>query len=215
MTTNPWLTIPLDDYEGHMDLPQVGQLAFLRQTLKTALQQRQPASLLYLGAASGNGLEAVDPEVTRRVMAVDINPDYLQAARNRYAASLPQLQTLAVDLQGDTSSLQGQYDLIFAGLLFEYLPPADLLEKVVTWLSPSGRLLVVLQEENPELAEVSPSPFTCLQHLGSIMQLVPEAEFAELAKKAGLRELQGEKKTLDSGKCFYIGQWGRAENIQN
>jgi len=209
LTSNPWLSIPLDAYEGHMDLPQVGQLAFLRQTLQVSLQRLQPSSFLYLGAASGNGLEAVDPEITRQVMAVDINPDYLQAAKNRYAANLPQLETLVVDLQEDISALSGEYDLIYAGLLFEYLPPAGLLNKVADWLTSDGQLLVVLQEENCQLPEVSPSPFTCLQSLGSIMQLVPVEEFSHWAEKAGLRELRGQKMTLDSGKCFYIGHWGR------
>ena len=36
-TSNPWLNIPLDDYEGHMSLPTVGQAQMIADQLDRAL----------------------------------------------------------------------------------------------------------------------------------------------------------------------------------
>jgi hypothetical protein len=35
---NPWLEIPLEDYEGHMALPSIGQAQFLANVLGTLVQ---------------------------------------------------------------------------------------------------------------------------------------------------------------------------------
>jgi hypothetical protein len=36
--SNPWLSIPLDDYEGHMSLPAVGQARMIAEQLDFALE---------------------------------------------------------------------------------------------------------------------------------------------------------------------------------
>ena len=40
--SNPWLSIPLSDYEGHMSAPGVGQLAALSLLFSRALKRAQP-----------------------------------------------------------------------------------------------------------------------------------------------------------------------------
>ncbi len=40
--SNPWLNIPLDDYEGHMSLPAVGQAQMLAEQLDRALARWAP-----------------------------------------------------------------------------------------------------------------------------------------------------------------------------
>jgi hypothetical protein len=42
---NPWLDIPLSDYEGHMALPGVAQAQLLAEILAGQLRSLQPASL--------------------------------------------------------------------------------------------------------------------------------------------------------------------------
>ena len=94
----PWRAIPLADYEGHMEAPQVGQAAMLRDILGEFVTRLRPASLALLGAAGGNGLECVEPGVVRRVVAVDINPDYLAACRELQQTEFGEERALAQEL---------------------------------------------------------------------------------------------------------------------
>jgi hypothetical protein len=44
VTGNPWLQIPLDDYESHMSLPAVGQAQMIADQLERAIARWAPAS---------------------------------------------------------------------------------------------------------------------------------------------------------------------------
>ena len=77
---NPWLAIPLEDYEGHMGPAGVAQLGALEELFECALRRTRPESVAVLGVAGGNGLDRILPHVTTRVCGVDINPRYLEAA---------------------------------------------------------------------------------------------------------------------------------------
>ena len=79
--SNPWNTIPLDDYEAHMNSPGVCQLAPLSDLFHNALAIRSPQSIAILGVAGGNGLEHVDSGLTKRVVGIDLNSLYLNAVR--------------------------------------------------------------------------------------------------------------------------------------
>ena len=69
---NPWLTIPLADYEAHMALPQVGQAQLLADLFAAELHARSPSSVAVLGCAGGNGFERAPS--TLRVVGVDVAP---------------------------------------------------------------------------------------------------------------------------------------------
>jgi hypothetical protein len=75
----------------------VGQLAALAELFGEVWRSRRPESVAILGVAGGNGLEHIHPSVTRRVCGVDINPEYLEAARRRFAG-LPGLELHCLDL---------------------------------------------------------------------------------------------------------------------
>jgi len=49
--SNPWLNIPLADYEGHMCSPEVQQLDALSELFGVALGRCLPASVAVLGIA--------------------------------------------------------------------------------------------------------------------------------------------------------------------
>jgi hypothetical protein len=51
METSPWLDIPLDDYEGHMSLPTVGQAAMIADLLGRAIMRWSPARIAVIGCA--------------------------------------------------------------------------------------------------------------------------------------------------------------------
>jgi hypothetical protein len=77
--SNPWLGIPLGDYEGHMGSAEVGQLPVLAELFKCALDHCRPKSVAVLGVAGGNGLEQIDCSITKRIVGVDINRQYIFA----------------------------------------------------------------------------------------------------------------------------------------
>jgi trans-aconitate methyltransferase len=125
---NPWLNIPASDYEGHMSSPNVGQLSFLAKTFKESLENHDCRTVALLGCATGNGLEYIKNEVSHRVTAVDINPEYLKILQQRYGDSIPGLEIVRDDLH-KCQLEEKAYTLIFAGLVFEYLDPQVLLRK--------------------------------------------------------------------------------------
>ena len=84
--SNPWLSIPLEDYERHMGSPGVQQLTALAELFKRALDDCLPQSVAVLGVAGGNGLEQIDCAATKRVVAVDINQRYLDEVERRFGA---------------------------------------------------------------------------------------------------------------------------------
>jgi hypothetical protein len=49
--SNPWLKIPLDDYEGHMSLPAVGQAQMIAEQLDRSLERWAPTSIAVIGCA--------------------------------------------------------------------------------------------------------------------------------------------------------------------
>src|SRR5438132_888691 len=72
------------DYEGHMGVWGVDQLGPLRTILADVYAQVRPARVAVLGCGTGNGLDVVDPALTRRVIGLDLNPEYLALAQERY-----------------------------------------------------------------------------------------------------------------------------------
>jgi hypothetical protein len=54
---NPWLSIPLEEYEGHMALPDLGQAKMLSNEFEELLRTYSPVSAALIGCAGGNGFE--------------------------------------------------------------------------------------------------------------------------------------------------------------
>jgi hypothetical protein len=104
--TNPWLQIPLSDYETHMALPNVRQAQLLADILGRALNQYAPRSLALLGCAGGNGLEQVVNRMVDRIVAVDINPAYIEHVRTRWSGRIAGLDLVVGDVQKDDLRLR-------------------------------------------------------------------------------------------------------------
>ncbi len=205
---NPWLNIPASDYERHMRLPEVNQLSFLGDVFKTSLGKYDNSSIAYLGCATGNGLEYISNKKTHKLTAIDINPKYLEILRERYQNIIPSLETIEANLN-DFQGSGYQYSLIFAGLLFEYLSPEPLLNKISTWLERTGFMVVVLQLEDTQTKKISITPYSSLKQLDAIMNLISIPDFKLMAMKNKLKEFEGKIVTLESGKKFYIGAYKR------
>ena len=115
--SNPWLDISEADYVGHMSSPTVGQRPVLSRLLGEALETVRPTVALVLGCETGNGLEHVNPEVTSRVVVVDINPRSCfvsaNAFRSRFELDVRPGDVIDIELEREA------YDLVHAGLIFD------------------------------------------------------------------------------------------------
>ena len=117
---HPWETVPLSDYENHMQLSQVQQLPLLNQIMKEQLTAYPIQSVVILGVAGGNGLEHLAPLHLQKVYGIDVNQEYLARCRERYSHFQKWLSLLCLDLSNFNASLP-KADLVIANLLVEYI----------------------------------------------------------------------------------------------
>ncbi len=204
---NPWLSIPAADYEGHMASHGVQQLQYLGAVFGELIAAHRPRDLAVLGCATGNGFERIPP-ATRTVIGLDINPDYLAIARARHARRLPGLRLVCADLSAYAPEPRS-LDLIFAGLLLEYVDPRVVIAKADVWLRDPGVLAVVLQLPAPGAGPVTATPYESLKALEPVMQLVDAGEVGRLAAARGFTEVDARVDTLPTGKEFHVGVFAR------
>lgn len=202
---DPWLNIPLSDYEGHMSLPEVGQLRVLSDLFAEALACCSPESLAILGVAGGNGLEHVDPRVTQRVVGIDINPGYLDTIRQRHGNRL-NLELHCLDLARHALQIE-PVRLVHAALIFEHAGTGRCLQNAMALVAPGGLLSVVLQLPSESQPGVAATPFRSIQTVR--FSLGDPGEFRAAVEGCGF-ELGGlTRRSLPGGKAFWMGFFGR------
>jgi SAM-dependent methyltransferase len=199
--SNPWLQVSPSDYEGHMR--GIGQLDALNQIFREVYREVRPSSLAVLGCTTGNGLEHVDPEVTKACTGVDIHPEYLRIARQRFPNPGYALDLVCADLTLIELPLS-HYQLVHAALLLEYVEPRDLLGRISRWLAPGGRCTIVLQLPAEGKAMITPSPYPSLGSLSGIMRLRDPQEVRRIAKDFGLEEVRSWEVPLPGAKRFQV-----------
>jgi Methyltransferase domain len=202
---SPWLEIPLDDYERHMALESVGQAPMLADRFAVLVLRLRPASIALFGCAGGNGLDRIEPGQVDRVVAVDINPRYIEAATERYAGRFEQLETICVDAQSPTLQFE-PVDLCYAGLLFEYVDLSLTMDTLERCCRTGGTLATVLQLPGESL--VSPSPYRSLDRLAPAMRLIAPAQLAGAAAAVGFAAETSEIIRVSSGKSFCLQTFG-------
>ena len=203
---NPWLKIPLADYEAHMALPQVGQAELLADVLAEAVRLHAPRSVAVLGCAGGNGFDRVPPGV--RLVGIDVNPSYVAAARARHSARAG-LELFVGDVTANELAFE-PVELAYAGLLFEYVEPAVVLRRLAAKLLPSGTLVAVLQLPSAAHPEITPSPYTSLAALAPSMRLVPPASLTRAASAEGYVAIGADVATASGGKRFAVQTYRRS-----
>jgi len=204
---NPWLEIDLDDYEGHMRAPGVEQLGVLSELFAYALATCRPKSIAVLGIAGGNGLGAVNPSVTARVVGIDINPAYLEATRRRFDTIL-NLELYRLDLANQQVELE-PVDLVHAGLVLEHAGTERCLDNALAMVARHGSLSVVLQLPSVLEREVGTSPFPAISKLASEFSLVnPDALITQLATRS-FEPVHQSTRPLPAGKAFWLGVFKR------
>lgn len=209
---NPWLEVPLADYEGHME--HAGQAQMLGRIFGQALRTLRPQSVAVLGAAGGNGFEHLVSGNVVRTVALDLNRGYLQQLERRFGNRLQGLEIVCGDLD-DPAVDFAPVDLVHAALVFEYVDVVRTLDRARAWLQPEGALWVVLQLPDKAVAKVSPSPFGNLTRLGTFMKLHGAENFRATAAAAGFIETADEVVALPGGKrffsaCYRVASFGRS-----
>ncbi|MEZ4651033.1 MAG: class I SAM-dependent methyltransferase [Candidatus Eisenbacteria bacterium] len=198
---NPWLDISLSDYEGHMLLPSVGQAEMLSQLLGSLVDDHDPDAVAVLGCAGGNGFHRIPED--RRIVGIDINPDFITAAAERYAALYPRLELHVLDIDAETLTIE-PVSLVFAGLLFEYVRPEVALRFAKSICRDGGVLAAVLQLPLEGGSVVSPSPFRSLEVLAPAIHLLPPEALEAAAQAEGFHLEISRTVELASGKSFAL-----------
>lgn len=200
---NPWLGVPLSQYEQHMSSGRVAQLGVLSDLFAEVLRRCRPKSVAILGIAGGNGLDHIDSSHTRRVIGIDLNPTYLEAVRRRYS-SLPGLDLLCADLSEELPNLE-PVQLVHAALIFEHAGIGRCLENAISMVAPDGNLSFVLQlpadSGEPEFA----SRYSSVRNLKSHFSLVSPVSLCQSLGDRGFQMACKTARPLPGGKGFWMG----------
>ncbi len=201
--SNPWLAVPLSDYERHMSSARVAQLGVLSDLFPEVVGRRRPDQIAILGIAGGNGLDHIDRSHTNRVVGIDLNPIYLEAVRQRYS-SLRGLDLLCADLTEQVIDLK-PVQLVHAALIFEHAGTGRCLENALSMTAPGGNLSVVLQLPAGSGAQEIASRFTSIRGLKSHFSLVGPACFRQALEERGFQMTEQTTRALPGGKGFWLG----------
>jgi hypothetical protein len=206
---NPWLALPLEDYEGHMGSAGVNQLALLADLFGEALARLRPRSAAVLGVAGGNGLEHVDGTLTTRVVGIDVNPAYLAATKARFP-DLRGLELHCADLERDGLLDVEPVALVHAGLVFEHTGTDHCLDHAVSLVAGGGHLSVVLQLPAEGHDAVTLSAFASMATLANDFTFVDPHHLRRVLAQRELRLTHQARRTLATGKAFWSGYFERA-----
>ena len=198
--TNPWLSIPLEDYERHMSHYQVGQSILLNSLTKKYLDETKPESVVFLGIAGGNGLEHIDNSITKSVIGIDINQNYLNTALTRYKHTIPSLQLVNLDIVKNSGSVY-EADFIWAALILEYTGIDKVLEFGKNNIRKEGHLIVSIQSNNNKQS-VSSTGIESVKKAGEIFSVVNPEELLNKATDAGYKLIGKEENVLPNGKSI-------------
>lgn len=197
---NPWKEIPIDDYENHMSHISVGQLILLSALTQKYLKKINPSTCIFIGVAGGNGLEHIDNNITKKVIGIDINQKYLDVTYKRYHDRINSLELINRDITGNTNSIC-KADLIWAGLVVEYIGIDKCFEFCRNNISPGGHFIVTIQRNN-NLKSVSPTGIESIKKAALIFQEVDPNLVQEKAEKMGFICTSQEENQLPNGKSF-------------
>ncbi len=200
--SNPWLDVDLSDYINHMSSPGVGQYQMINDCFRNLLDKIEPEKILVPGCTIGNGFEYINWQMVSEVTALDINPYFLKVLRERFPEE-KKLELISGDFNS-FSSLNRNYDLIFAALFFEYVDVKSTLYKFRQMMNKSSVLFSIIQLPDAGQSKVSHSEYKSLEKLGPYITLITRKEFAEEINNAGLKVTQGTKRILVNGKSFFL-----------
>jgi hypothetical protein len=202
---HPWSVVPAADYERFMGPDGLGQRATLDALFEEAWLTALPERLLVVGCATGAGLEHVDPAVTRRLVGLDVNLQYLGVCRQRFFHLGPALELYCADALAWRGPA-GAFDLVHAALVLEHVDAGPLVERLAGWLSPGGTCTVVL--DLPGDAPPVPAPPALAAARGA-RRLVPPEDLRALFAGHGLSLRRAREVPQPHGQRLWAGAFGR------
>lgn len=197
---NPWIEVPLEDYENHMSHSSVGQLGVLSALTKKYLNSIKPKECLFLGIAGGNGLEHIDNNITKKVIGIDINQDYLNTSYERYNDKIASLELVNFDITKEEVVLC-KADFIWAALVLEYTGVEKSLEFAKKNLNAGGHFIVSIQSNNG-VQSVSETGIEAVKKVGDIFQLINPDVLISKAVEIGLKLIGNEEFFFQNGKSL-------------
>lgn len=194
---NPWEEISLSDYENHMKLDSVLQLQNLNQMMENQFNNYPASSVMILGIAGGNGLEHINRNKFTKVYGVDINHEYLEAVKERYADISDILECLQLNLLEETDKLP-KAELLIANLLIEYIG-YDCFQKAVKQVAP--KYISCIIQINVDDSWVSDSPYIhAFDDLDKVHHQMDENSLIQSMKSIGYKKIAQAEKPLPNGK---------------
>jgi len=207
---SPWLDVPLADYEGHMALPGIEQAQLLSDIFAGSLAKFSPRSVAVIGCAGGNGLDRIPPAISR-VVGVDLNPRFVAETEARFRGRIETLELMVGDIQSHEVSF-APVDLIFLGLILEYVNAESVMARMPSMLTARGRIVTVVQLPTVGYQQVSPSPFKSVHSVGEVMHLVPPARLQDSMEAQGFVQLESRNVVSNGGKRFQVQVFGATPN---
>ena len=168
-----------------------------------AVREFHPKSVAIAGCAGGNGIVRIAAMGVGRIAGIDVNAAYVAEVHRRLGRWVPGLELHVADIQTGVPDC-APVDLVFAGLLLEYVEVAATLKVLRTLCAPGGALVIVLQRPSETKAAVSDSPYASLKVLESIMRLQDPDAVTAAAQAAGFTVIGSRRERLESGKEFEI-----------
>lgn len=198
---NVWLEIDLEEYENHMSLPSIAQSQYLSDYFEKILNIYKPKTVAFIGCSGGNGLDKAKTKKIEKMICVDINPNYLREAERRYSRYFTNIEFICNDIASSEFMVE-EVELVFVGLVFEYVEKNQTIENISKILKACGKLVIVLQVKNLLLSEVSQSPYKNLEKLSKIFSFVAADEIIELSEKFDFELVSKSRTVLKSTKTF-------------
>ncbi|WP_206605507.1 class I SAM-dependent methyltransferase [Rhodoblastus acidophilus] len=184
-------------------MSEIGQTGMLADQFEAALAAYSPKSVALVGCAGGNGFDRIRSSAVKRVVGIDINPTYLSETSRRFAGVISGLELYQADIAKVDFRVE-PVDLIFAGLIFEFVDLVASMAVLRTLCSPKGMLVTVLQQPCASMPAVSPSSFVSLQKVAGLVRLVSPSELELVAKNSGFLAVSKDEIGLPSGKQFSV-----------
>jgi hypothetical protein len=194
---NPWNTVPASDYETHMAHQSVMQLQALNALYKKRISLYHPTTIAVIGACTGNGFEHFSAG-TKKIYAVDINPEYLQICIQRYSSLLPGLITLWKNFGEEPLGI-ANIELIIADLVFEYVDLQKGIGAVKEMIAKDGILSITIQDSHGE-SSVSKTGIESVQVVSSIFKDVTYNDITSQLNHFGFTVIREERCVLPNKK---------------
>lgn len=186
-----------------MALPSIGQSRMLGEALASWVERYAPRSVAILGCAGGNGLERLAGMKLDRIVGVDINPEYIDATRERFGKDLRNFELYTADIES-AGTLFAPVDFVCAALIFEYVDAKKGLSFVKRHVAPGGRCAILLQRQYEHIERVSPSPYTSLRQLESTSHWIEPEAFRAEARGSGFAHEHSSELVAAGGKRFAL-----------